>query len=152
MAAFDESRNKGWDIGGKAGDPIVITGINFTTATNVSFNGTSASFGVTSDTQITATVPTGASTGPIRVINPAGTNATGSNFIIGPFVTGFSPVAAQVGSQVVVDGLNFLEVTNVAFTSAAGGFTNAAAVQIVAATQLRATVPVGATNGPLRVI
>ena len=62
-------------IGGKAGDPIVITGINFTTATNVSFNGTSASFGVTSDTQITATVPTGASTGPIRVINPAGTNA-----------------------------------------------------------------------------
>ena len=139
-------------IGGKAGDPIVITGINFTTATNVSFNGTSASFGVTSDTQITATVPTGASTGPIRIINPAGTNATGSNFIIGPFVTGFSPVAAQVGSQVVVDGLNFLEVTNVAFTSAAGGFTNAAAVQIVAATQLRATVPVGATNGPLRVI
>lgn len=139
-------------IGGKAGDPVVISGINFTTATNVAFNGVTAVASVTSDTQISATVPAGATTGPIRVINPAGTNTTGSNFIIGPFITGFSPVSAQVGSQVVVDGLNFLEVTNVAFTSAAGGFTNAALVQIVAATQLRATVPVGATNGPIRVI
>lgn len=138
-------------FGGKAGDPVVITGLNFTTATNVSFNGVTAAASVTSDTQISATVPAGATTGPIRVVNPAGTNTTGSNFIIGPFITGFSPVSAQVGSQVVVDGLNFLDVTNVAFTSATGGFTNAAAVQIVAATQLRATVPVGATNGPIRV-
>ena len=139
-------------IGGKAGDPVVISGINFTTATNVSFNGVSATGSITSDTQISAIVPVGATTGPIRVINPAGTNTTGSNFLIAPFVTGFSPVAAQVGSQVVVDGLNFLDVTNVAFTAAAGGFTNAALVQIVAATQLRATVPVGATNGPIRII
>ena len=139
-------------IGGKVGDPVVVTGLNFTTATNVAFNGVSAAFGVTSDTQLTATVPAGATTGPLRVTNPSGTNTTGSNFIIGPFITGFSPVAAQVGSQVVVDGLNFLDVTNVAFTSATGGFTNASAVAIVAATQLRATVPVGATNGPLRVI
>ena len=139
-------------FGGKVGDPVVITGLNFTTATNVSFNGTNAAFAVTSDTQISATVPTGATTGPLRVFNPAGTNTTGSNFIIGPFITGFSPVAAQIGSQVVVEGFNFLEVTNVAFTSATGGFTNASVVAIVSATQLRGTVPVGATNGPLRVI
>lgn len=138
-------------FGGKAGDPVVISGINFTTATNVSFNGVTAVAFLTSDTQIAATVPAGATTGPIRVINPAGTNTTGSNFIIGPFITGFSPVAAQVGSEVVVDGLNFLDVTNVALTSASGGFTNAA-FTITAGTQLRATVPVGATNGPLRVI
>lgn len=139
-------------FGGKSGDPVVITGINFTTATNVSFNGTNASFAVTSDTQISATVPTGATTGPIRVLNPAGTNTTGSNFIVGPFITGFSPVAAQIASQVVVEGFNFLEVTNVAFASASGGFTNASSFAIVSATQLRGTVPVGATNGPLRVI
>lgn len=138
-------------FGGKAGDPVVISGLNFTTATNVSFNGVTAVAFLTSDTQISATVPAGATTGPIRVINPAGTNTTGSNFIIGPFITGFSPVAAQVGSEVVVDGLNFLDVTNVALTSASGGFTNAA-FTITAGTQLRATVPVGATNGPLRVI
>ena len=139
-------------FGGQAGDPVVITGLNFSTVTNVTFNGVVAAGTITSDTQISTTVPAGATTGPIRVFNPAGTNTTGSNFIIGPFITGFSPASAQVGSQVVVDGLNFLNVTNVAFTSASGGFTNAAAVTIVAATQLRATVPVGATNGPIRVI
>lgn len=139
-------------FGGKAGDPVVLSGLNFTTATNVSFNGTNAAFAVTSDTQISATVPAGATIGPIRVINPAGTNTTGSNFIIGPFITGFSPVSAQVGSEVVVDGLNFLDVTNVSFTAAAGGFINAAGGSIVAATQLRAVVPFGATNGPIRVI
>ncbi len=139
-------------FGGKAGDPVVITGLNFTTATNVAFNGVTASGFVTSDTQISATVPAGATTGPISVINPAGTNTTGSNFIIGPFITGFSPVSAQVGSEVVVDGLNFLDVTNVSFTAAAGGFINAAGGSIVASTQLRAVVPFGATNGPIRVI
>ncbi len=139
-------------FGGKAGDPVVISGLNFTTATNVSFNGITASGFVTSDTQISATVPAGATTGPISVINPAGTNTTGSNFIIGPFITGFSPVSAQVGSEVVVDGLNFLDVTNVSFTAAAGGFINAAGGSIVASTQLRAVVPSGATNGPILVI
>jgi len=138
-------------FGGKPGDPVVITGLNFTTVTNVTFNGVVAAGTVTSDTQISATVPAGATTGPIRVFNTAGTNTSGSNFIIGPFITGFSPSAAQVGSDVVVDGLNFLEVTNVALTSASGGFTNAA-FTITAGTQLRATVPVGATNGPIRVI
>lgn len=139
-------------FGGKAGDPVVITGLNFTTVTNVTFNGVVATGTVTSDTQISTTVPAGATTGPIRVFNTAGTNTTGSNFIIGPFITGFTPASAQIGSQVVVDGLNFLGVTNVAFTAAAGGFTNAAAVTIVAGSQLHATIPVGATNGPIRVI
>jgi len=138
-------------FGGKAGDPVVISGLNFTTATNVSFNGVTAVAFLTSDTQIAATVPAGVTTGPIRVINPAGTNTTGSNFIIGPFITGFTPISAQIGSQVVVDGLNFLGVTSVALTSATGGFTNAA-FTITAGTQLRATVPVGAINGPIRVI
>ena len=138
-------------IGGKPGDPIVLTGISFTGATNVTFNGSNAQFGVTSDTQISAIVPAGATAGPISVFNSAGSSSSGSNFIIGPFITGFSPVSVQVGSQVVVDGLNFLDVTNVAFASAAGGFTNAT-FNIVAATQLRATVPVGATNGPLQII
>lgn len=138
-------------IGGKPGDPVVISGVSFTGATNVTFNGTNAGFTVTSDTQISALVPTGATAGPISVFNSAGSSSSGSNFIIGPFITGFSPVSVQVGGQLVVDGLNFLDVTNVAFAAAAGGFTNAS-FSIVAATQLRATVPVGATNGPLQVI
>ena len=45
---------------GPEGTIVTITGTGFTGATAVTFNGTSASFTVDSDVQITATVPVGA--------------------------------------------------------------------------------------------
>ena len=61
---------------------IVITGNHFNTATNVSFNGVSASFTVNSNTQITATLPASASTGTITVTSPSGTGTSASNFTV----------------------------------------------------------------------
>ncbi len=58
---------------GKVGDTIQILGTNLTGATAVSFNGVSAAFTVVSATQITATVPTGATTGKVQVVTPART-------------------------------------------------------------------------------
>src|SRR6266404_5401477 len=58
---------------GVAGTSVTITGTGFTAASTVTFNGTSGSFTVNSDTQITATVPSGASTGPIAVTTGGGT-------------------------------------------------------------------------------
>ena len=58
---------------GKVGSSIVITGQNFTGATAVTFNGITGSFTVNSATQITATVPAAATSGPIAVSTPAGT-------------------------------------------------------------------------------
>lgn len=53
---------------GNAGTSVVITGINFTGVTTVKFsNNVSASFTVNNNTQITATVPAGAATGPITI-------------------------------------------------------------------------------------
>jgi endo-1,4-beta-xylanase len=53
---------------GPEGASVVLTGTNLATASAVSFNGTAAtSFTVNSATQITATVPVGALTGPITV-------------------------------------------------------------------------------------
>ena len=52
---------------------MIILGNNFTGTTSVSFHGTAASFTVVSDTEITATVPTGATTGTIQVATPTGT-------------------------------------------------------------------------------
>lgn len=62
---------------GKAGDSIVITGTGFTNVSSVTFNGAGASFVVDSVSQITATVPQGASSGPL-VVTTAGGDATAS--------------------------------------------------------------------------
>ena len=58
---------------GKVGATLVILGNNLTSATGVSFNGTAAAFTVVSSTEITATVPAGATTGRVEVVTPAGT-------------------------------------------------------------------------------
>jgi uncharacterized protein (TIGR03437 family) len=58
---------------GGVGDSVIILGNNLTGSTKVSFNGVDASFTVVSATEITATVPTGATTGNIKVTTPSTT-------------------------------------------------------------------------------
>jgi uncharacterized repeat protein (TIGR03803 family) len=58
---------------GKVGQTGGILGQGFTGTTSVSFNGTTASFMVVSDTFINATVPAGATTGFVSVATPSGT-------------------------------------------------------------------------------
>jgi uncharacterized repeat protein (TIGR03803 family) len=58
---------------GKIGTPVAILGNGLTGATSVTFNGTTAAFTVVSDTEITATVPTGATMGTVQVTTPGGT-------------------------------------------------------------------------------
>jgi uncharacterized repeat protein (TIGR03803 family) len=57
---------------GKKGTSIGIFGVGLTGATAVSFNGASAQFTVASDTYLTATIPTGATTGYVTVTTPSG--------------------------------------------------------------------------------
>jgi len=58
---------------GKVGTNVTILGDNLTGSTAVTFNGTAATFTVVSATEITATVPTGATTGNIEVTTPTAT-------------------------------------------------------------------------------
>lgn len=67
---------------GQVGATVVVTGTGFTGATSVAFDGTAATFTVDSDTQITATVPAGASGGPISVTTPGGTGTSLTNFVV----------------------------------------------------------------------
>jgi uncharacterized repeat protein (TIGR03803 family) len=67
---------------GAAGASIIILGTKLTGATKVTFNGVSASFNVKSSSEITATVPNGATTGPVVVTTPGGTLTSNVNFTV----------------------------------------------------------------------
>jgi IPT/TIG domain len=77
-------------LSGPVGTSVTITGLGFqdsSPATGVAFNGTAASFTVDSTTQITATVPSGATTGPISVTDSEGTGTTLLDFTVTPWRT-----------------------------------------------------------------
>jgi uncharacterized repeat protein (TIGR03803 family) len=57
---------------GKTGAAVKILGTNLTGTTSVSFNGTQAVFEVASSSEITTTVPPGATTGTVQVVTPNG--------------------------------------------------------------------------------
>lgn len=85
---------------GPAGCVVSISGTNFTSplVSAVDFDGTPAAIGLVTGTEIRATVPGGASSGPIRVTNGDGT-ATSSNCSVNdpgacaPTVTSFDPTS-----------------------------------------------------------
>ena len=56
---------------GLVGKAVKILGTSLTGATSVSFNGTAATFTVVSATEITTTVPNGATTGKVQVVTPS---------------------------------------------------------------------------------
>jgi uncharacterized repeat protein (TIGR03803 family) len=58
---------------GKVGSAVKILGTDLTGATSVSFNGTPASFAVSSGSLITTAVPAGATSGTVEVVTPGGT-------------------------------------------------------------------------------
>src|SRR5262249_44398987 len=69
---------------GKVGQGAQIMGQELAGTTNVSFNGTPASFTVVSDTYIRATVPPGATTGYVTVTTPSGTLTSNVPFHVIP--------------------------------------------------------------------
>jgi uncharacterized repeat protein (TIGR03803 family) len=69
---------------GKVGAAVKILGTNLTGATSVSFNGTVAVFEVVSSSEITTTVPAGASSGEVQVVTPSGTLSSNASFSVVP--------------------------------------------------------------------
>ena len=67
---------------GKVGETVKILGTDLTGATSVTFNGTPAVFTIKSPTEITTTVPAGATTGKVEVITPEGTLSSNVAFRI----------------------------------------------------------------------
>jgi hypothetical protein len=67
---------------GPVGTLVTINGTGLMQTMRVAFNGKAASFTVVSDTEITATVPTGATTGKIRVTTKGGSVTSSTDFTV----------------------------------------------------------------------
>lgn len=100
---------------GPVGTTVTINGSGFSTNLSqdgVQFSGTAATIVSATANQITATVPAGASTGPITVMSPAGSITSTAAFTVtagsgSPTITGFTPPLVTAGSGVTISGTNF---------------------------------------------
>jgi hypothetical protein len=134
---------------GWPGTSVTVAGSGFVGTTAVSFNGAAAAFTVNSGSQLTATVPAGAVTGPISVTTAGGTTTSTSSFAVtsqpAPGITGVSPSSGAVGSSVTISGSAFTGTTAVTFNGMAGAFS------VVSDSTITATVPSGALTGSIGV-
>lgn len=131
---------------GKVGQTIEILGQGLTGTTKVSFNGTSASFKVVSDTYLTATLPVGAKTGFVKVTTPGGVRTSNRKFLVLPTILSFDPTSGPVGTSVTITGTGFIQAQGVGF-----GNTIPALFTIDSDSQITAVVPQGAKTGPVGV-
>jgi uncharacterized repeat protein (TIGR03803 family) len=69
---------------GMVGAAIYILGTKLTGTTAVAFNGRAAVFTVVSSSEITTTVPSGATTGEVKVVTPGGTLSSNAPFEVVP--------------------------------------------------------------------
>jgi hypothetical protein len=132
---------------GGVGAAVTITGVNLAGATAVAFHGTTASILTNTATKITTTVPAGATTGTITVTTGGGiaTSPTTFKVIPAPVISGFSPPSGPVGTTVTISGSNLAKATSVKVNGVV------ATILTDVAASITATVPVGATTGPITV-
>jgi hypothetical protein len=67
---------------GEVGTAVKILGTNLTGAMSVTFNGAAAKFTVVSSSEITTTVPAGATTGELEVVTPSATLSSNVAFMV----------------------------------------------------------------------
>jgi len=137
---------------GVVGTTVTITGTGFndtSPVTAVMFGATAAtSFTVDSDTQITATVPTGATTGTISVTDTEGTATSATTFTVTPSptptLTSFAPTSGAEGDTITLTGTGFTGASAVTFNGTA-----ATTFTVDSDTSITVTVPTGATTGAI---
>lgn len=138
---------------GVAGAQITLNGINFggsASENTVKFNGTSATIVNSTATSLTVVVPEGATSGKISVTVGGKTATSATDFIVEliPIITNFTPTSGLAGTEVILNGMNFSEITSdnvVKF--------NGELAEIVQATKTSLTVlvPESATSGKISV-
>ena len=89
---------------GHVGDEVQISGTDFIGVDSVTFNGTVATlFTVDSDILVTAVVPTGATTGPIKVARDGASSTSASDFTVIPGDSDLTLAVSDSADPVVAD-------------------------------------------------
>ncbi|PYM05365.1 MAG: hypothetical protein DMD82_11295, partial [Candidatus Rokuibacteriota bacterium] len=132
-------------VAGAPGDPVRVRGSGLSPAFSVQFNTIDAAFTASSDSTITATIPAGGRSGPIRVATPFGSAASAGSFTVAPAIRYFLPKQAVAGTKISIAGNNFTGSTAVRFGGVATSFS------VTTDSTMLALVPSGATTGPLTV-
>ena len=129
---------------GVVGDVVTLTGGGLDLVTGVFFSGTATTFSVVDPQHLTATVPNGATTGPITLSVP-GDQLDGPGFVVGPRIDSFLTGHRCCGRAVTINGSAFLGATGVSFGGVGAGFT------VNSYSRITATVPAGVLPGPISV-
>ncbi len=143
---------------GAVGATVTITGSNFTGATEVRFGGATqlaTTWSIVNDTTITATVPSVAITGTIRVkFADTTVIASADTFTVttvpsAATVTSFTPTSGAVGATITVTGTNLVGATNVyvGTTSTGAGGIPAITYNVMSETSMTFVIPGGAVTG-----
>src|SRR6266700_1819993 len=131
---------------GLVGTSVTVSGQLFGTSqgtSTVTFNGVLASVSTWSGTSIVATVPSGASTGPV-VVTVGGASSNGPQFTVPPTITSISPTSGPAGTPVTISGTSFGGTAGlVTFNGVAATSPNWGPSKIIA------SMPSGATTGPV---
>src|SRR5262249_31672694 len=138
---------------GPVGTQVTVTGLGFGAtqgASALTFNNQpAASISSWSDSAVVATVPVTAATGAVKVVvNSVNSNNDNIFTVPAPNVSSIAPVGGTVGTQVTLTGSGF-QASQGSSTVTFNG--TVAAVSSWSDTQIVATVPTGATTGPLTV-
>ena len=133
---------------GPVGTAVRVTGNNFVDVLSVTFNGTPAAFTVNYPTSLMATVPAGATTGTIQVMNSAGSALSSGTFTVtvAPRISGFTPSWGTIGTTVTISGTGFASTTAVSFGQVSASFV------VLSDTAIRAVVPQGAQTSRITVM
>ncbi len=137
---------------GIIGTPVTINGAGFSAESVkdiVKFNGTTATVLTASATQLTTTVPPGASTGKITVEVEGRLATSTTDFVVikEPFITSFLPIQAEEGEEITINGSGFKKGPMVVKFNG----TTATVVNSTSDTKLIAVVPDGATTGKISI-
>ena len=141
---------------GAPGATVTLNGANLVNVQAVYFNGVPVDIGEfeeISATVLTATVPIGATSGPITIITPGGSAASAAFTVtaaLTPTITGFAPGSGAVGGSVVLTGTNLTGATDVLF---AGARVDPLEFTVDLDTQITVqTIPSGAKTGSISVV